>query len=208
MLEQLLADLFGDQHLLRQNIIPAEILFGHPGFQRAYHNLQLSGVHRITLYAADVARSHDGRWWISGDRTHAPAGLGFALENRVIASRVLPTAYRAINVMRLAPFFSQLRQTLRDSAQRFKENPRIVLLTRGPESPTYFEDVYLARYLGYTLAEGGDLAVREGRVMLKTLGGLLPVEVIFRRVPDGDCDPVELAPASLSGISGLVDVAR
>ncbi|NQV26934.1 MAG: circularly permuted type 2 ATP-grasp protein, partial [Rhodopirellula sp.] len=200
--------LFGPQNLLREKIIPAEILLGHPGFHRAYHNLQPSNRRRLTIYAADVARSPDGRWWVTGDRVRAPSGLGFILENRIVTSRVLPGVFRAARPRRLAPFFVQLRETLREMAPRYRESPRTVILSRGAESPTYFEDVYLARYLGYTLAEGGDLATRGGRVMLKTLGGLLPVEVILRRVSDDDCDPVELNSGSLTGVSGLVDVVR
>lgn len=208
LLEKLLDDLLGPQELIREKIIPAEILFGHPGFHRAYHNLQPLGRRRLTLYAADLAHSPDGRWWVTGDRVRSPSGLGFVLENRIVTSRVLPGVFRATRPRRLAPFFVTLRETLRDMAPRQRENPRTVVLSRGPDSPTYFEDVYLARYLGYTLVEGGDLATRDGRVMLKTLGGLLPVEVIFRRVSDDDCDPVELNSASLTGVSGLVDVVR
>lgn len=208
LFERILDDLFGAQRLLKEGVVPARVLFEHPGFHRAYYNLQPPGRRRITLYAADLARSPDGRWWVSGDRTRSPSGLGFALENRIITTRVMPRAFRVARARRLAPFFSRLRETLRESAPRYRENPRIVLLSLGPESPAYFEDVYLARYLGYTLAEGGDLAVREGRVMLKTLGGLLPVEVVVRRVKDDDCDPVELNPNSTKGVSGLVDVVR
>lgn len=208
LLEKILDDLLGPQTLLREKVIPAEILFGNPAFHRAYHNLQPANRRRLTLYAADLARSPDGNWWVTGDRVRAPSGLGFVLENRIVTSRVLPGVFRAVRPRRLAPFFLQLRETLREMAPRFRENPRTVILGRGADSPTHFEDVYLARYLGYTLAEGGDLATRDGRVMLKTLGGLLPVEVILRRVSDDDCDPVELNSASLTGVSGLVDVVR
>ncbi|MBL6705663.1 MAG: circularly permuted type 2 ATP-grasp protein, partial [Planctomycetaceae bacterium] len=196
LLEAILDDLLGPQRLLREKVIPAEILLAHPGFHRAYHNLQPSNRRRITIYAADLARSPDGRWWVTGDRVRAPSGLGFILENRIVTSRVLPGIFRTARPRRLAPFFMRLRETLRDMAPRYRENPRTVVLSRGADSPTYFEDVYLAKYLGYTLAEGGDLATRNGRVMLKTLGGLLPVEVIFRRVSDDDCDPVELKAGS------------
>ena len=208
LLEAILDDLLGPQRLLREKVITAEILLAHPGFHRAYHNLQPSNRRRITIYAADLARSPDGRWWVTGDRVRAPSGLGFILENRIVTSRVLPGIFRTARPRRLAPFFMRLRETLRDMAPRYRENPRTVVLSRGADSPTYFEDVYLAKYLGYTLAEGGDLATRNGRVMLKTLGGLLPVEVIFRRVSDDDCDPVELKAGSLTGVSGLVDVVR
>jgi uncharacterized circularly permuted ATP-grasp superfamily protein/uncharacterized alpha-E superfamily protein len=208
LLEKLLDDLFGPQRLLREKVIPAEILLGNPGFHRAYHNLQPANRRRLTVYAADLARSPDGRWWVTGDRVRSPSGLGFILENRIVTSRVLPGVFRAARPRRLAPFFVRLREALREMAPRYRENPRTIVLSRGPDSPTYFEDVYLARYLGYTLVEGGDLATRDGRVMLKTLGGLLPVEVIFRRVSDDDCDPVELNSSSLTGVSGLVDVVR
>lgn len=208
LLEEILKDLLGAQTLLREKVIPAEILFGHPGFHRAYHNLQPANRRRLTLYAADLARSPDGNWWVTGDRVRAPSGLGFVLENRIVTSRVLPGVFRSVRPRRLAPFFVQLRETLRKMAPRFRENPRTVILGRGADSPNHFEDVYLARYLGYTLVEGGDLATRDGRIMLKTLGGLLPVEVILRRVSDDDCDPVELNSASLTGVSGLVDVVR
>ncbi|MFT4559979.1 MAG: putative circularly permuted ATP-grasp superfamily protein [Planctomycetaceae bacterium] len=208
LLEAVLDDLLGPQRLLREKVIPAEILLGHPGFHRAYHNLQPTNRRRMTIYAADLARSPNGSWWVTGDRVRAPSGLGFILENRIVTSRVLPGVFRAARPRRLAPFFMRLRETLRDMAPRYRENPRTVVLSRGADSPTYFEDVYLARYLGYTLAEGGDLATRDGRVMLKTLGGLLPVEVILRRVSDDDCDPVELKSGSFTGVSGLVDVVR
>jgi len=208
LLELVLRDLFGPQRLLKDGIIPPDLLFGHPAFFPAYEGLQTGLKRHLHLYAADLARSSDGKWWVTGERTRAPFGLGYVLENRIVTARMLPTAFRQCRVQRLAPFFIQLRETLRELAMRFRDNPRIVLWTRGPSSRAYFEDAYLARYLGYTLAEGGDLAVRENRVMLKTLGGLLPVEVLFRRLDDEDCDPVELNPASTSGVPGLLEVIR
>lgn len=208
LLNLLLEDLFGEQRLIREKVIPPQLLLGHPGFYRAYHDLPAEKKSRLTLYAVDLARDPNGGWWVTSDRTRAPDGLGFVLENRIVTSRMLPMAFRQCHVQRLAPFFVQLGETLLEAATRFHENPRIVVLSRGPDASTYFEDVYLAKYLGYTLVEGGDLAVREGRVMLKTLGGLLPVDVVLRRVTDDDCDPVELDATSLSGVSGLVEVAR
>ncbi len=208
LLEMVLADLYGPQVLLKEKVVPPDVLFGHPGFYPAYYELRPPGHRHLLLYAADLARAPSGEWWVTADRTRAPFGLGYALENRIIASRMLPKEFRAANVHRLAPFFVELREALRELAPRFRDNPRIVLWTKGPSSRAYFEDAYLARYLGYTLAEGGDLAVRENRVMLKTLGGLLPVEVLVRRLNDDDCDPVELRPDSASGVSGLLEVMR
>ena len=123
-------------------------------------------------------------------------------------SSILPEALRDCQVQRLASYFAALRQTLHDVATRHRDNPRIVLLTPGPYNETYFEHAYLARYLGYTLVEGGDLTVRDERVYLKTLAGLQPVDVILRRLDDTFCDPLELNQASLLGTAGLLQAVR
>ena len=143
-----------------------------------------------------------------GDRTDAPLGLGYALENRIATSRMLPSAIRHFNIERLAPFFRAVQETLRDLAPAHRDNPRIVLLSHGPSGPNYFEDTYLARYLGYTLVEGGDLAVRDDHVYMKTLAGLLPVDVILRRLSDEFCDPLELRGTAGLGVPGLLQAAR
>ena len=208
LLNLVLADLYGPQKLLHQGLIPPDLLFAHPGFLRSYHGQKPSGSCFLHLYAADLARSADGSWWVLADRTEAPTGVGYALENRIVSSRMLPQIFHNCQVERLAPFFIALRETLQGLAPKQRDNPRIVLLTPGPTSPNYFEDAYLSRYLGYTLVEGGDLAVRENRVLLKTLGGLLPVDVILRRLDSELCDPLELRGDSLFGVAGLVEAAR
>ncbi len=208
LFDLILKDLYGPQVLLKEKHLPPEALFGHPAYYPAYRGLYESDQTALHLYAADLARSPDGTWWVVADRTRAPFGLGYVLENRVVTSRMLPGSFRQCNVQRLASFFIALKESLREQASRFKDNPRVVIWSKGPQSKAYFEDAYLARYLGYQLVEGGDLAVRENRVMLKTLGGLLPVEVIFRRLEDDDCDPVELNSNSYSGVAGLLEVLR
>ena len=150
-------------------------------------------------YSADLARSPDGQWWVIADRTQAPSGAGYALENRLVSQRVLPDVFRATHVRRLADFFQAYRETLRNLVPHHHDNPRIVLLTPGPYNETYFEHAFLARYLGYTLVEGGDLTVRDNSVFLKTLGGLLPVDLIMRRQDDSFCDPLELREDSVLG---------
>ncbi len=142
------------------------------------------------------------------DRTQAPSGAGYSLENRIVLSGILPTVFRQSNVQRLAPFFIALRRTLTSLARTNVENPRVVLLTPGPYNETYFEHAYLARYLGYTLVQGNDLTVRDGRVFLKTLGELQRVDVILRRVDDDFCDPLELYASSFLGVPGLVEAMR
>ena len=208
LFREILQDVYGKQTLLHNRIVPPQVLFDHPAFQPAYQGLHATKPDSLILYATDVGRSSDGRWWATGDRALAPTGLGYVLENRIVSSRMLPLAFRSSNVTRLARFFLAMRETLQQLAPRSQDNPQIALWTRGPQSASYFEDAYLARYLNFTLVEGGDLAVRQNRVMLKTLGGLLPVEVALRRVPDEECDPVELAEGSASGVAGLLEAVR
>ncbi len=208
LFNSILADLYGPQRLLREKMIPAELVFPNPAFLRACWGIEPPGGVFLHMYAADLARSPDGQWWVLADRTQSPSGAGYALENRLVTTRVLPDVFRASHIRRLATFF----QTYRDALQRLvpanRENPRIVLLTPGPYNETYFEHAFLARYLGYTLVEGGDLTVRDNRVYLKTLGGLLPVDVIVRRQDDQFCDPLELRGDSMLGVPALVQAVR
>ena len=206
--DRMLSDIYGPQQLIRERIIPPELVFGHPLYRPGLVGVHPPNQPALTLYGAELARAPDGRWWVAGDRTRAPLGLGYALENRIVTSRMLPTAFRRLRVERLAPFFLALQDSLRGLTPRFPENPRIVLWSSGPDSHAYFEDAYLARYLGYPLVVGGDLAVRDQRLVLKTLAGLLPVEVLLRRIDDDDCDPLELNSGALHGVPGLLEVVR
>ncbi len=208
VLEGVLADLLGSQRLIKERVLPAELLSANPTYHRAYHELPTTSPNRLHLTATDLARNDDGTWWVTGDRTRAPSGLGFALENRIISGRVLPRLIRQNNVHRLAGFFVALQEHLNSIAPRNRDNPRVAILTPGPQSYRYFEDAYLARYLGYTLVQGRDLAVRRGHLNLKTLGGLLPLEVLWRNISDQKCDPLELEPDSIEGVTGLLQTIR
>ncbi len=208
LLNALLADIYGPQRLLREGLLPAELILGHPGFLRSCHGWEVPGQRRLPLYAAHLARSPDGDWWVVADRTQAPVGAGYAVENRIVISRMIPHIFHHCQVQRLAGFFITLRETLSKLAVRYRGLPHTVLLSPGPSSPTYFEDSYLARYLGYTLVEGEDLTVRDNRVFLKTLGGLIDVDVVLRRVRDDQADPLELSSTSRWGVPGLVHAAR
>ena len=208
LLDAVLADLYGPQELIRRGLVPAGVLLAHPGFLRPCHALAVPGGRRLHCYAADLVRDAAGQWRVVADRAQSPAGSGYALENRIVWSRTFSELYHELAPRRLAGFFATLRQTLHQLAPRRHENPRIVLLTPGPYSETYFEHSYLARYLGYSLVEGGDLTVRDDHVFMKTLGGLLPVDVIMRRQDDDYCDPLELRDDSALGVAGLVQAAR
>lgn len=208
LVNAILADIYGSQKLLTEGRLPAELILAHPSFLRPCHGIRVPGNTYLHAYAADIARSPDGQWWVIADRTQAPSGTGYALENRMVSTRTLPDLLARSNIQPLLEFFQAQIATLLASAPGNRENPRVVLLTPGPYNETYFEHAYLARHLGISLVEGGDLVVRDRRVHLKTLGGLLPIDVILRRQDDTFCDPLELRADSLLGVPGLLQVMR
>ena len=208
LLDLVLADLYGDRRLVADGLVPAELVLGHPTFLRPCVGMDAPGSRRLFLGAVDVVRDADGGFRATGDRTQAPSGLGYALVNRMILSRVLPNLHRESGVERLAGFFRSIRAGIAAVAPEGVDQPRVVILTPGPLSETYFEHAYLASYLGYPLVEGGDLVVDNNRVWLRSLAGFDPVDVVLRRVDDQWCDPVELRADSLLGVPGLLEVAR
>ena len=208
LLNRVLGDLYGAQTLMKSGAIPPQVIFGHRGFLSPAEGLKPAGGRHLLQYAADLARSPDGRWWVVNDRTQAPSGSGYALENRLVVSRVFPQMFRELPVQHLASFFDALRTSLRHWAPRGDGPTRIVLLTPGPYNETYFEHALLARYLGFALVEGSDLTVRDDRVWLKTIAGLERVHAIVRRQDDDYCDPLELRSDSALGVPGLTDCAR
>jgi uncharacterized circularly permuted ATP-grasp superfamily protein/uncharacterized alpha-E superfamily protein len=208
LLDAILADVYGPQRTLVAGVIPPELVFGNPDFLVPCHGAAAAQKRRLHFHACHLTRHGDGSWLVLADHADSPLGSGFALENRIVLSRVLPSDFHSLHVERLAAFFITLRETLQTLAPPRVENPRVVLLSPGPRSSRYFEDAYLARYLGYTLVEGGDLTVRGTTVYLKTLGGLLPVDVVLRCMADEDCDPLELSGDSLHGVPGLMETVR
>ena len=208
LLNLILTDLYGPQLLLNQGLLPPELIFGHAGFLRPCVGIPAPGGRPLVLCSSNLARGPDGRMWVLDDRAQSPSGAGYALENRMVMTRIAPTFFRDCNVKRLAGFFQPLRDRLARLAPQNREDPRVVLLTPGPYSPTYFEHAYLADYLGYALVQGDDLSVRDGRVWMKSLEGLHQVDVILRRVDDAYCDPLELREDSRLGVTGLLQAAR
>ncbi len=208
LLNAILADIYGPQELMRDGLVPPALVHAHRGFLRPAHRAAVPGGVHLHVYGADLARSPDGRWWVLADRTQAVSGAGYALENRLIVSRTFPQLYRDLRIQHLARFFATMRDSLLHFAPKGDGAPLVVLLTPGPWNETYFEHTLLSRYLGFPLVEGGDLTVREGRVWLKTIGGLKRVHAILRRQDDTYCDPLELRGDSALGIAGLTDCAR
>jgi uncharacterized circularly permuted ATP-grasp superfamily protein/uncharacterized alpha-E superfamily protein len=206
LLELALSDLYGEARLVAEGAVPAAAIAGSTDYLRSVCGIKPPGGRHLSLYAADVGRGPDGRWWVLGDRTQAPSGAGYALENRLILSRAFAALYKSMNVERVAPFFEAFRDSLRASADR--DEPRIGLLTPGAFSETYFEHATLARYLGFLLVEGDDLAVSGDRVHIRTVAGLKRLDVLLRRVDSNSLDPLELDASSQLGVPGLIDVLR
>ncbi|SCX64702.1 Uncharacterized conserved protein, circularly permuted ATPgrasp superfamily [Pseudomonas sp. NFACC32-1] len=208
LLNAVLADLYGPQRLISEGLLPAELVFGHNNFLWPCQGITPPDGNFLHLYAVDLARAPDGRWWVTADRTQAPSGAGYALENRMIVSRAFPDLYRDLKVQHLSGFFRTLQETLARQAPSDGEPPLVVLLTPGRFNESYFEHLYLARQLGYPLVEGGDLTVRDATVFLKTLSGLRRVHAIMRRLDDDFCDPLELRTDSALGVPGLLEAVR
>jgi uncharacterized circularly permuted ATP-grasp superfamily protein/uncharacterized alpha-E superfamily protein len=206
LLELVLSDLYGEGRLVAEGAIPAAAIAGSNEYLRPVSGIKPPGGRYLNLYAADVGRGPDGRWWVLGDRTQAPSGAGYALENRLVLSRAFTSLYKSMNVERVASFFEAFRESLRGSAER--DEPRIGLLTPGSFSETYFEHATLARYLGFLLVEGDDLAVSGDRVHIRTVAGLKRLDVLLRRVDSNSLDPLELDASSQLGVPGLIDVLR
>jgi uncharacterized circularly permuted ATP-grasp superfamily protein/uncharacterized alpha-E superfamily protein len=210
LLDRVLADVYGPQELLSRNLLPPALVQGHPGYLRAMHGVTPPGGTHLHIAAFDLARDAQGAWWVVSQRTQAPSGLGYLLENRLIISRLFPEAFRDLKVQRLAATYRALADALRAMCPRPADvrEPRIVLLTPGPYNETYFEHAYLARYLGITLVEGSDLTVRGDSLFLKTLQGLEPVHGILKRLDDEFLDPLELRSDSHLGVPGLLQAVR
>lgn len=208
VLDKLLEDLYGERKLLKQGIIPADLIYSHSGFLRPCDKIKLPGPHQLILYAADLSRGPDGKVWLLRDRTQAPSGMGYALENRSALGRIVPELFKGHNVNKLGGFYNNLMEAFIEIAPQGKDQPRVVLLTPGPRNETYFEHAFLSSYLGFTLVQGEDLLVRDGYVWIKTVEGLEKVDIILRRVDDSFCDPLELREDSQLGVPGLLEVIR
>ncbi len=207
LLDRIMGDVYGPQQLLARNLLPPALVHGHPGYLRPMHGVRPAGDTHLHIAAFDLARDASGAWWVVTQRTQAPSGLGYLLENRLIISRLFPEAFGGLRVQRLAGAYRALVEGLRAMSPAAGE-ARIVLLTPGPFNETYFEHAYLARYLGLTLVEGSDLTVRDQRLYLKTLKGLEPVHGVLKRLDDEFLDPLELRSDSQLGVPGLLQAIR
>jgi len=206
LLERVVADLYGPGDLVANGHIPARLVAASPEWLRPLVGHTPASGHFLHFVAFEIGRGPDGQWWVLGDRAQAPSGAGFALENRVATARVFSDLYESANVYRLAGFF----RAFRDALQGLREEgeSRVAILTPGIHNDTYFEHAYIARYLGFSLLQGEDLTVEDGRVMVRTVAGLQPVRVLWRRLDSNWADPLELDEQSWLGTPGLVSAVR
>ncbi len=207
LLQKIMADVYSKQTLLARGLLPPALVFGHPDYVRPMHGVEPVGGRHLHILAFDLARGPDGNWWVVSQRTQAPSGLGYLLENRLAVSRLFPQAFENLKVQRLGGSYRALMDSLQCMSP-LGSDAHIALLTPGPYNETYFEHAYLARYLGITLVEGGDLIVRDARLFLKTLRGLVPVHVLIKRLDDQFLDPLELRADSSLGVPGLLQAVR
>lgn len=206
LLERVMADLYGPGDLVREGHLPAELVARSPEWLRPLVGVRPASGHFLHLVSFEISRNPDGSWFVIGDRTQAPSGAGFALENRMATTRIFNDLFPRETIHRLAGFFRSFRDAM--DGLPGTRNRRTAILTPGPNNASYFEHTYIARYLGVLLLEGEDIVVRDGEVMVRTVEGPQPLGTLWRRLDSTYADPLELNAASQIGTPGLVNAAR
>jgi uncharacterized circularly permuted ATP-grasp superfamily protein/uncharacterized alpha-E superfamily protein len=208
LLDAVLADLYGPQRAVTSGVLPAELLFAHPGYLRAVRGIEIPGGHQLFLHGCDIGRDTSGDFVVNADWTQAPSGAGYALADRRVVAHAAPDLYERVGPRPVSPFAQTLRLALIDAAPEAAEDPVVVVLSPGINSETAFDQAYLASVLGFPLVESADLVVRDGTLLMRSLGTLKPVDVVLRRVDADYVDPLDLRSDSQLGVVGLVEVQR
>jgi uncharacterized circularly permuted ATP-grasp superfamily protein/uncharacterized alpha-E superfamily protein len=208
LLNLIFKDLYTEQKLIKEGIIPAEIIFGHKGFIPEVFNFGNIDYYSMRFYATDISRGPDGKFWVINDRTQSPSGLGYAVENRLTMNSICDDLYPNVKILKMANFIEGFKNMLKSLSPSNQDNPLIALLTPGPLNETYFEHSYISSFLDLNLVQGEDLLVKNNQLWLKSLNGLRKVDTLIRRVDSQYCDPLELRNDSQLGVAGLVNVVR
>jgi uncharacterized circularly permuted ATP-grasp superfamily protein/uncharacterized alpha-E superfamily protein len=208
LLNLIFKDLYTEQRLIKEGIVPAEIIFAHKSFIPEVFNFENKDYYSMRFYATDISRGPDGKFWVINDRTQSPSGLGYAIENRLTMNSISNDLYPNIEILKMAKFIEGFKDMLKSLSSSNHENPLIALLTPGPLNETYFEHSYISSFLDLTLVQGEDLLVKNNQLWLKNLNGLRKVDTLIRRVDSQYCDPLELKNNSQLGVAGLVNVIR
>lgn len=207
-LNQFLADVYGDQKVVRDGVIPADVVYSSQGFLKPCMNLKPPKGIWSHISGMDLVRDRDGQWYILEDNLRCPSGVSYVLEGRRIMKSTLPLVFNRMQIQPVEEYPSHLLETLLNLAPDYIDDPTVVLLTPGIYNSAYFEHSYLAQQMGVELVEGRDLVVSDGYLQMRTTKGLKRVDVIYRRIDDEFIDPLAFRPDSLLGIPGLMEVYR
>ncbi|KUI17305.1 hypothetical protein AU193_03175 [Mycobacterium sp. GA-1285] len=208
LLDAVLTDLYGPQVSITSGVLPAPLLFAHPGYVRAARGIDIPGRHQLFLHGCDVSRVADGSFRVNADWTQAPSGAGYALADRRVVAHAVPELYERIGPRPASPWAQALRLALIDAAPESAEEPTVVVLSPGIHCETAFDQAYLAGVLGFPLVESADLMVRDGKLWMRSMGTLKRVDVVLRRVDAHFVDPLDLRSDSRLGVAGLVEALR
>lgn len=203
-LNAFLLDVYGEQRILREGIVPRELVEGAARFQKEFVGFRPPKDLFIHIAGIDLVRDSAGTYLVLEDNLRTPSGVSYVLESRVIMKRVFPSLFAQMRIRPVDHYPNQLLENLRFLAPSSRENPTVVLLTPGVNNSAYFEHSFLALQMGIPLVEGQDLIVESDRVYMKTTMGLQQVDVIYRRVDDAFLDPEVFRRDSLLGVPGLV----
>ncbi|MDX2228712.1 MAG: circularly permuted type 2 ATP-grasp protein [Leptolyngbyaceae cyanobacterium bins.349] len=203
-----LADIYSDQKILADGVIPAEIVFSASGFLKPCMGLQPPEGIWCHVTGTDLVRDRNGRWYVLEDNLRCPSGVSYVLENRRVMKSTFPLVFDTMKIQPVEEYPSQLLETLLNLAPSHLIDPTVVVLTPGIYNSAYFEHSFLAQQMGAQLVEGRDLVVADGYLQMRTTKGLQRVDVIYRRIDDDFIDPTVFRPDSTLGIPGLMEVYR
>ncbi|MEJ7586039.1 MAG: circularly permuted type 2 ATP-grasp protein [Ferruginibacter sp.] len=203
-----LKDIYSNQFILKDGVIPAAMIYSCPHYLREMHNFPVPYDIYVHISGIDLIRNNDGSFYILEDNLRTPSGVSYMLENREITKRIFPYLLPQSNVRSVTEYPTILHRNLVSLSPRQIRNPTIVLLTPGIYNSAYFEHTTLARLMGVELVEGSDLVVDNHKVYMKTTGGLQQVDVIYRRVDDEYLDPLVFDPGSMLGVAGIMSAYR
>ena len=207
-LNRFIEDVYHGQRILRDGIVPADLVLGNANFRPQMRGLKVPFGNYVNICGVDIVRGGDGRFYVLEDNARTPSGVSYVVENRHLTQRAFPDLMRNIGVRSVSNYGQRLAGQLAELAAGEGRDPSVVLLSPGVYNSAYFEHVFLAREMGVSLVEGRDLVVRDDHVFMKTTGGLARVDVIYRRIDDDFLDPEAFNPASMLGVRGLMRAYR
>lgn len=201
-------DIYHDQKILRDGIIPKELVLGNSGYRKEMEGLDVAYKNYVHINGTDLVRGGDGKFYVLEDNARSPSGVSYVVENRHLMQRIFPDLMANIGIRSVSNYGQKLHEALTEMAPESVLDPQVVLLSPGTYNSAYFEHIFLAREMGVPLVEGRDLAVENDRVYMKTVNGLRPVHVIYRRINDDFLDPEVFNPDSMLGAPGLMNAYR